>query len=52
MTLDDFFYIDLSCKERQSLVEWNLYKTETIGAKKMCPLYRDVRFIEIFSKIV
>ena len=32
-------------------MQWDLYKADTIGAKK-CPLYRDVRFIEIFSKIV
>ena len=33
-------------------IRWNLYKADAIGAKKQCPLYRDVRFIEIFSKIV
>ena len=28
-------------------VQWNLYKVDTIGAWKKCPLYGDVRFIEI-----
>ena len=34
------------CRVWQFLVQWNLYKADTIGAKK------SVRFIEIFSKIV
>ena len=29
---------------------WNLYKLDTIGAWKKCPLYGDVRFIENPSK--
>ena len=28
-------------------IQWNLYKADTIGAWKKCPLYGDVRFIEI-----
>ena len=29
------------------MLQWNLYKANTIGAWKKCPLYGDVRFIEI-----
>ena len=36
---------------RPFALQWNLYKADTTGAKKG-PLYRDIRFIEIFSKIV
>ena len=28
-------------------IQWNLYKADTIQAWKKCPLYEDVRFIEI-----
>ena len=43
----DFFYKKSHCKKPKSFeVQWNLYKADTIGAKKC------VRFIEIFYKIV
>ena len=42
MTSDSDLSYDLSRLE----IQWNLYKADTIGAKK------SVRFIEIFSKIV
>ena len=29
------------------LLQWNLYKADTTGAWRKCPLYGDVRFIEI-----
>ena len=32
------------------IIQQNLCKADTIGAKKMCPLYRAVRFIEIFLR--
>ena len=35
---------------RWALLQWNLYKADTTGAKKMCLLYTDVHFVEIFSK--
>ena len=31
-------------------VQWNLYKADASGAWKKCPLYGDVRFIEIPTK--
>ena len=31
-------------------VQWSLYKADNIGAWKKCPLYGDVRFIEIPHK--
>ena len=33
------------------LIQWNLYKAAPLVQKK-CPLYRDVRIIENFSKVV
>ena len=32
------------------IIQQNLCKVDTIGAKKKCPLYRAVRFIEIFLR--
>ena len=32
------------------IIQWNLYKADTIGAWKKCPLYGDVHFIEIPCK--
>ena len=29
------------------LLQWNLYKADTVGVWKKCLLYGDVRFIEI-----
>ena len=34
------------------VIQWNLYKPDTTGAKKKSLFYRAVRFTEIFSKIV
>ena len=34
------------------VLQWNLYKPDTIGAIKKCSLCRAVCFVEIFSKIV
>ena len=34
----------------KSLIQWNLYKADTIRSKKKCPLYGDVHFIECFSE--
>ena len=33
-------------------IQWNLYKADTMGAKKNCPICRDVHFAVIISKIV
>ena len=44
--------IQLSKNSVTYWIQWNLYKADTIGAKKMCPFYRDVRLIEIVSRIV
>ena len=29
------------------MIQWNIYKADTIGALKKCPIYGDVQFIEI-----
>ena len=52
---EKFFFIFCSqscCMIRLYVIQWKPCKVDTIGEKKMCPLYRDVCFIEIFSKMV
>ena len=29
------------------MIQWNIYKADTIGALKKCPIYGNVQFIEI-----
>ena len=42
--------ISFSLTSLSSVLQWNLYKVDTICSKKKCPLYGDVRFVECFPK--
>ena len=46
--MGEWVFLFLSKSGKPSKIQWNLYKADTISAKKSL-LYRDVRFIKIFS---